>query len=98
MFWVTFRVFNTGKGDQNKSCTLHENRSAFLFERFTFFSKKGDSGGPLICGSKEKKKVYGVISWGLGCAKDVGIYARVAFHRDWIDKAIKVTRFYIHSI
>ena len=46
----------------------------------------------MICGSKEKKKVYGVISWGLGCAKGVGIYARVAFHRDWINREINVTR------
>ena len=52
----------------------------------------------MICGSKEMKKVYGVISWGLGCAKGVAIYSRVAFHRDWINKEIKVTRFFIHSI
>ena len=58
----------------------------------TFVSKKGDPGGPLICGSKENEKVYGVTSWGLGCAKGVNIYARVAFHRDWIDKEIKVNR------
>ena len=51
----------------------------------------------MICGSKEKKKVFGVISWGLGCAKGVGIYARVAFHRDWIDKEMKVSRYRIHS-
>ena len=60
-----------------------------LFKNFTLFSKQGDSGGPLICGSKEKEKVYGVISWGLDCAKGVGIYSRVAFHRQWIDKEIR---------
>ena len=59
--------------------------------------KKGDSGGPLICGSKEKEKLYGVISWGISCAKGIGIYARVAFHRDWIDKEMKVSRYRIHS-
>ena len=47
---------------------------------------------------KEKEKVYGVISWGLDCAKGVGIYARVAFHRHWIDKEINVTSFYNHYI
>ena len=72
-------------------------RVLVLIKNLILFSKKGDSGGPLICGSKEKKKVYGIISWGLGCAKGVGIYARVAFHRDWIDKEINVTRFHIHS-
>ena len=67
-----------------------------LFKNFIFFSKKGDSGGPLICGSKEKEKVYGVISWGLDCAKGVGIYARVAFYRHWIDKEINVIIFHNH--
>ena len=43
----------------------------------------------MICGSKEKEKIYGVISWGLDCAKGVGIYTRVAFHRQWIDKEIR---------
>ena len=62
-----------------------------------FFYKKGDSGGPLICGSKEKEKLYGVISWGISCAEGIGIYARVAFHRDWIDKEMKVSRYPIHS-
>ena len=49
----------------------------------------------MICGSKEKEKLYGVTSWRLGCAKGVSIYARVAFHRDWIDKEIKVNRLHI---
>ena len=66
-----------------------------LFKNFIFISKQGDSGGPLMCGGKEKKKLYGVISWGLDCAKGVGIYTRVAFHRQWIDKEINVTRFNI---
>ena len=65
------------------------------FLKRLFFSKKGDSGGPLICGSKEKEKLYGVISWGISCAEGIGIYARVAFHRDWIDKEIKVNRLHI---
>ena len=46
----------------------------------------------MICESKEKEKVYGVISWGLDCAKGVGIYTRVAFHRQWIDKEINETK------
>ena len=65
------------------------------FSKILFLSKKGDSGGPLICGSKNKEKLYGIVSWGLGCAENGGIYARVAFHRQWIDKEINVTRFNI---
>ena len=60
-----------------------------------FFSKQGDSGGPLICRSKGKDKLYGVISWGIGCAEYGGIYERVAFHRQWIDREMNVTRFHI---
>ena len=52
----------------------------------------------MICGSKEEEKVYGVTSWGMGCAMGVGIYARVAFHRAWIDKEINVSRFHTHLI
>ena len=66
-----------------------------FIKNLIFFSKKGDSGGPLICGTKEKEKIYGVISWGIFCAENGGIYARVAYHRQWIDEEIKVTRFHI---
>ena len=57
---------------------------------YVFSSKKGDSGGPLICGSRSERKVYGVTSWGVDCAKGVGIYARVAFYQHWINNEINV--------
>ncbi len=47
----------------------------------------------MLCGGKENEKVYGIISWGLGCATGVGIYTSVAFHRQWIDKEINASRF-----
>ena len=65
-----------------------------LIKNLIFFSKKGASGGPLICGSKEKEKLYGVSSWGIGCLRGLDIYARVTFYRNWIDKEINVTRFF----
>jgi trypsin len=45
---------------------------------------QGDSGGPLIVGSR----LLGVITWGDGCAKPgrPGVYANVAWYRDWIDQ------------
>ena len=44
----------------------------------------GDSGGPLF--SKEEKTIYGIASWGYGCAdkKAPGVYTNVFKFRSWI--------------
>jgi len=50
-------------------------------------SCQGDSGGPLICIDENKQPfLYGVVSWGRGCAWDgyPGIYAKVSAVVDWI--------------
>ena len=42
---------------------------------------QGDSGGPLVVdGVDQQFKVVGVVSWGIGCARDglPGLYAEVA--------------------
>ena len=47
----------------------------------------GDSGGPLICLNSAKEPVlYGITSWGIGCATDgyPGVYAKVSAIIDWI--------------
>lgn len=45
---------------------------------------QGDSGGPLAIGGR----LAGVTSWGKGCAvaKYPGVYAEIAYYRDWIKK------------
>ena len=34
------------------------------------------------------KKLFGITSWGMDCAKGVGIYSRVGFYQHWINKMI----------
>uniref|UniRef100_A0A3Q0S7Q6 trypsin n=1 Tax=Amphilophus citrinellus TaxID=61819 RepID=A0A3Q0S7Q6_AMPCI len=47
---------------------------------------QGDSGGPLVCDGR----VYGVVSWGRGCAdaQFPGVYTAVSMFRRWIDNTI----------
>ena len=59
-------------------------------------SCQGDSGGPLMCkliGNGNPWILYGITSWGIGCARAYtpGVYVKVSKFIDWIQEQTGVT-------
>ena len=51
---------------------------------------EGDGGSPLVCEVGGGWKVAGLVSWGIGCGTPgvPGVYANVAYYRQWIDSVV----------
>ncbi|XP_001968391.3 trypsin beta [Drosophila erecta] len=46
-----------------------------------------DSGGPLV--EMKTRKLIGIVNWGNGCGRAPGVYADVAFFRNWIEDTVQ---------
>ena len=82
---VTFRGYKRGDVVRSKMIC-----AAGLRKDKPVDSCVGDSGGPLVAGSGSKRRIIGVVSWGLdecGSTRGAGVYVRVSAYASWLERA-----------
>ena len=83
---VTIHAVDCSWGDAYKGKTTADNLCAYAKGKDAC---QGDSGGPLIRAAGEPVLV-GIVSWGIGCGTNAGVYARIdrRHYLDWINRTI----------